>query len=87
MQHNLNILNFLPLLHTLGFPICIGLSRKSLINNIYKKKYKSNILANERLSGSIAFQNFAYLNGIQIIRSHDIFELQQSFSCLEEVSI
>ena len=87
MQHNLNILNFLPLLHTLGFPICIGLSRKSLINNIYKKKFKSNILANERLSGSLAFQNFAYLNGIQIIRSHDIFELQQSFSCLEEVYI
>ena len=86
-NHNLNLLNYFPLFHSLGFPICAGLSRKSLIDNIYKDKYKSDISPNERLSGSLSLQNIAFLNGAQIIRTHDIFEVQQSFACLEEVYI
>ena len=86
-NHNLNLLNYFPLFHTLGLPICAGLSRKSLIDNIYKDKYKSAISPNQRLSGSLSLQNVAFLNGAQIIRTHDIFEVQQSFSCLEEVYI
>ena len=86
-NHNLNLLNYFPLFHSLGFPICAGLSRKSLIDNIYKDKYKSDISPNERLSGSLSLQNIAFLNGAQIIRTHDVFEVQQSFACLEEVYI
>ena len=86
-NHNLNLLNYFPLFHSLGFPICAGLSRKSLIDNIYKDKYKSDISPNQRLSGSLSLQNIAFLNGAQIIRTHDIFEVQQSFACLEEVYI
>ena len=81
------MLNYFPLFHSLGLPICAGLSRKSLIDNIYKNKYKSDISANQRLSGSLSLQNIAFLNGAQIIRTHDIFEVQQSFACLEEVYI
>ena len=86
-NHNLNLLNYFPLFHSLGFPICAGLSRKSIIDDIYKDKYKSDISANQRLSGSLSLQNIAFLNGTQIIRTHDIFEVQQSFACLEEVYI
>jgi dihydropteroate synthase len=86
-NHNLNLLNYFPLFHSLGYPICAGLSRKSLIDNIYKDKYKSDISPNERLSGSLSLQNITFLNGAQIIRTHDIFEVQQSFACLEEVYI
>ena len=86
-KHNLNLLNYFPLFHSLGYPICAGLSRKSLIDNIYKDKFKSNISPNQRLSGSLSLQNIAFLNGAQIIRTHDIFEVQQSFACLEEVYI
>ena len=86
-NHNLNLLNYFPLFHSLGYPICAGLSRKSLIDNIYQDKYKSNISPNQRLSGSLSLQNIAFLNGAQIIRTHDIFEVQQSFACLEEVYI
>ena len=86
-NHNLNLLNYLPLFHSLGLPVCAGLSRKSLINNIYKDKYKSDISPNQRLSGSLSLQNVAFLNGAQIIRTHDIFEVQQSFACLKEVYI
>ncbi len=86
-NHNLNLLNYFPLFHSLGFPICSGLSRKSLIDNIYKDKYKLDISPTQRLSGSLSLQNIAFLNGAQIIRTHDIFEVQQSFACLEEVYI
>ncbi len=86
-NHNLNLLNYFPLFHSLGFPICAGLSRKSLIDDIYKDKHKSDISPNERLSGSLTLQNIAFLNGVQLIRTHDIFEVQQSFACLEEVYI
>ena len=86
-NHNLNLLNYFPLFHSLGYPICSGLSRKSLVDNIYREKYKLEILPKQRLSGSLSLQNIAFLNGIQIIRTHDIFEVQQSFSCLEEVYI
>ena len=86
-NHNLNLLNYFPLFHSLGYPICAGLSRKSLIDNIYKDKYKSEISPNQRLSGSLSLQNIAFLKGAQIIRTHDIFEVQQSFACLEEVYI
>ena len=87
LNHNLNLFNFLPLFHSLGYPICVGLSRKSLIQNIYEKKFNSKISVNQRLAGSISLQNIAYLNGVQILRTHDIFEAQQSLSCLEEVYI
>ena len=86
-NHNLNLLNHFSLFHSLGFPICAGLSRKSLIDNIYKDKYKLDISPNQRLSGSLSLQNVAFLYGAQIIRTHDIFEVQQSFACLEEVYI
>ena len=86
-NHNINLLNYFPLFHSLGLPTCAGLSRKSLIDNIYKDKYKSDISPNQRLSGSLSLQNIAFLNGAQIIRTHDIFEVQQSFACLEEVYI
>ncbi len=87
INHNLNLLNYFPLFHSLGYPICTGLSRKSLIDDIYKNKYKSNIPPNKRLSGSLSLQNIAYLNGSQIIRTHDVFDVQQSFACLEQVYI
>ena len=86
-KHNLNLLNYFSLFHSLGYPICAGLSRKSLIDNIYKDKYKSDISPDQRLSGSLSLQNIAFLNGAQIIRTHDIFEVQQSFACLDEVYI
>ena len=86
-NHNLNMLNYFPLFHSLGLPICVGLSRKSLIDDIYRDKFKSDISPNQRLSGSLSLQNIAFLNGAQIIRTHDIFEVQQSFACLEEVYI
>ena len=91
LEHNLEILNYLPLFHCLGVPILLGLSRKSLIADLSMAKFKSpsfkkKILnPSNRLSGSIAFAIQGYNNGIQILRTHDVFETKQAFLCQETV--
>tara|TARA_B110000444_G_C18508801_1_gene441305 strand:- start:300 stop:641 length:342 start_codon:yes stop_codon:yes gene_type:complete len=91
LKHNLDILNYLPLFHCLGVPILIGVSRKSLIADISIEKYKSDSFKKKildpgnRLSGSIAFAIQGYNNGIQILRTHDVFETKQAFLCQETV--
>lgn len=91
LKHNLEILNYLPLFHCLGVPILIGVSRKSLIADLSIERYKSTsfkkkiIEPSNRLSGSIAFAIQGYNNGIQIIRTHDVFETKQALLCQETV--
>ena len=92
LSHNLEILNYLSLFHGLGVPILIGVSRKSLIADITIHGYKSlginkkTIDASNRLSGSISFAIHGYNNGIQIIRTHDVFETKQAIFCQESIS-
>ena len=92
LSHNLEILNYLSLFHGLGVPILIGVSRKSLIADITIHGYKSLginkkiIEASNRLSGSISFAIHGYNNGIQIIRTHDVFETKQAIFCQESIS-
>ena len=92
LSHNLEILNYLSLFHGLGVPILIGVSRKSLIADITIHGYKSLginkkiIDTSNRLSGSISFAIHGYNNGIQIIRTHDVFETKQAIFCQESIS-
>ena len=92
VSHNLEILNYLSLFHGLGVPILIGLSRKSLIADITIDGYRSFginkkiIEPSNRLSGSIVFAIHGYNNGIQIIRTHDVFETRQAIFCQKSIS-
>ena len=73
-------------------PILIGASRKSLISQItisgYNEQgiYKRSISPTKRLSGSLAFAMHAYNNGIQLIRTHDVFETKQAIMCQDAVN-
>ena len=87
LEHNLNLLNYLPIFHSLGCPICVGFSRKSMIDKIWLKKTKTHLSVEKRMPGSLALQNSAFLGGVQIIRTHDFLETRQSLYCLEEVDI
>ena len=85
--HNLDILRNLSLFHSLGVPILIGLSRKSLIEELtidnftYRGINKLSVSPSKRLSGSIAFAMHAINSGVQIIRTHDVFETNQALIC------
>ena len=93
LSDNLNILEYLPLFHGLGVPILIGVSRKSLIGEITTDDYKLRgknkkiIKPSKRLSGSLAFAIHAYMSGIQILRTHDVFETNQALICQKALNI
>ena len=66
VEHNLALLARLDELAGLGFPVLLGVSRKSLIGIITGRP------AGARLAGSIAFAALAVARGAAIVRAHDV---------------
>jgi dihydropteroate synthase len=73
VQHNLDLLNGLALLHGLGCPIMIGASRKRMIGAL-----SGEAPADGRLAGSIALALKAVDQGAQLLRVHDVPETVQA---------
>jgi dihydropteroate synthase len=67
-EHNLSLIKNMYELKKLDCPVMIGVSRKSFIGKI------SDADVNERLSGTIAFGAISILNGVNILRVHDVKE-------------
>ncbi|MBU0580833.1 MAG: dihydropteroate synthase [Candidatus Margulisbacteria bacterium] len=65
---NLEIFKRLSEFKSLGFPILIGASRKSMIGNVL------NLPIDQRLEGSLALSALAISNGANILRVHDVKE-------------
>ncbi len=70
-EHNLQIFNRLSEFKSLGRPILVGPSRKSVIGNVL------NLPVEERLEGTAAAVAASLLNGADIIRVHDIREMKR----------
>jgi|TARA_B110000503_G_scaffold112427_1_gene168593 dihydropteroate synthase len=66
LEHNLQLFRSLNKLSELGFPLVVGVSRKSMIGEILDKPL------DERLFGSIALAMLAVQRGANIIRVHDV---------------
>ncbi len=79
LKHNLEILKNVSIYHSLGFPILLGISRKRFIKDISKKNDSE-----YRLGGTISSSVFALLQGVQILRVHDVNELQQGLKVYRE---
>lgn len=71
--HNLELMNGLALLHSLGCPLVVGASRKRTIGAL-----SNEAPADERLGGSIAFALKAVEQGAHIVRVHDVVETVQA---------
>ena len=67
LEHNLTLLRRLPELAALGYPLLVGLSRKSMIGTLLGGKP-----AEERVQGSVAAAMIAVQNGASIVRVHDV---------------
>ena len=67
LEHNLTLLRRLPELATLGFPLLVGLSRKSMIGALSGGKP-----VEDRLGGSVAAAVIAVRHGAHIVRTHDV---------------
>jgi dihydropteroate synthase len=73
VAHNLELINGLGLLHSLGCPIVFGASRKRMIGAL-----SNEAPSEQRLPGSLALALKAVEQGTQIIRGHDVPETVQA---------
>jgi dihydropteroate synthase len=66
LDHNLALLRRLPELAALGYPVLVGLSRKSMLGTLLQREIDA------RLPGSLALALLAAQRGAAIIRVHDV---------------
>lgn len=67
-ENNLEILNKLEILHSFGYPLLVGASRKSVIGTAL------DLPVAERLEGTLVTTVFAVKKGAMFVRVHDIKE-------------
>ena len=80
LKHNMNLIRGISIFHTLGFPILLGLSRKKFIKDLSGKNDTK-----ERVGGTIASSLYSMMQGVQILRIHDVNELIQSIKVFKQL--
>ena len=80
LKHNINLISNISIFHSLGFPILVGNSRKRFIKEIAGKNDSE-----DRIGGTIASSIYLMMQGVQILRIHDVNELLQSIKVFKEM--
>ena len=80
LEHNLSLINRIDYFSSLGFPILIGLSRKSFIGNIL------NLPVEERDDATNSMNMLALSKGARIIRTHNVKQAYQTCKIFNEVN-
>ncbi len=75
-SHNLSILNHLSVFNQHQFPVLLGVSRKGFIGEVLNKG------VSERMIGGISVALYAVMQGVKIIRTHDVNETSQALRML-----
>lgn len=78
-DENLVLLNELPRLSALDYPLVLGCSRKSVIGNVL------GVPENERLEGTIVTSTLGVLAGVSILRVHDVKENVRAVTMTEAI--
>ena len=78
-QMNLEIINHVDVLHSLGFPILLGTSRKSVIGQTL------NLPTDQRAEGTLATTVVGVLKGCAFVRVHDIKENKRVIQMTEAI--
>ena len=73
LKHNITLLRNISIFHSLGFPVMLGTSRKRFIKDLSGANDSK-----ERLGGTISSSLLAIMQGVQILRVHDVNEINQS---------
>jgi len=79
VEHNYALLKNLEKFKSLGLPILVGISRKSMINKVLKTKPEN------ALTGTIVLNTIALLNSANILRVHDVKEAKQVIQLVQKV--
>ena len=81
LKHNITLISKISIFHSLGFPILLGVSRKKFIKDISGLNDTK-----ERLGGTISATLFSMLQGVQILRIHDVNEINQSIKVFKSIT-
>jgi dihydropteroate synthase len=79
LQHNLLLFRHLPQLVKLGYPVLVGVSRKSMLGAIL------DLPVEQRLAGSLGLAALAVWLGASIIRAHDVGPTLQAIRAVQAV--
>ena len=80
LAHNLALFRALSELGELGFPVLVGVSRKTMIGQILGRE------VNDRLIGSVILAQLAAQKGAAILRVHDVAETVQALRIAQAVA-
>ena len=80
LKHNMKLISNVSIFHSLGFPILLGISRKRFIKDI-----SGNNDSEKRLGGTISASLFAMMQGVQILRIHDVNDVIQGTKVFNEL--
>jgi len=80
LDHNLELLARLDELVAIGFPILVGMSRKSMLGTLTGRE-----CAADRVAASVAAHLLAAQKGAAIIRAHDVAETVDALKVLQAV--
>ena len=80
LKHNMNLISNISIFHSLGFPILVGNSRKRFIKELSGKNDTKN-----RIGGTVASSIYLMMQGVQILRIHEVNELLQGVKVFKEL--
>ena len=80
LKHNMSIIRNISIFHSLGFPLLIGNSRKRFIKEISEKNDSKS-----RIGGTMSSSIYLMMQGVQILRVHDVNELIQGIKVFKEI--
>ena len=80
LKHNMNLIRNISIFHSLGFPILLGNSKKRFIKEIAGKNDTKS-----RIGGTMTSSIYLMMQGVQILRIHDVNELLQGVKVFKEI--
>jgi len=80
LKHNITLISQISIFHSLGYPIMLGLSKKKFIKDL--SGYND---SKERFGGTISSCLYSALQGVQILRIHDVNEIKQALKVFKKL--
>ena len=80
LKHNMSLIHNISIFHSLGFPILVGNSRKKFIKELSGKNDSK-----FRIGGTLASSIYLMMQGVQILRIHDVNEIIQGLKIFKKI--
>ena len=76
----MSLIHNISIFHSLGFPILVGNSRKRFIKDLSGENDSKS-----RIGGTTASSIYLMMQGVQILRIHDVNEVTQSLKIFKKI--